>query len=757
MADNHTATSPSFEAGGRDHDSNGGSSSQMKRNRWGKTPYPIPTATMSLDEEQSLQASKRSDTPSSILSPTGQIPLGSGEAKYGKSFGETVRGIREMNLQEKLFRLKSMKGLQDTEENQDDSEFKKVLGTRDLVSLGIGSCVGTGMYLVAGMVAKTKAGPAVVLSYAIAGIAALLSGLCYAELGARVPHTTGSAYVYSYVTVGEFVAFIIGWNMILEYIIGTASCACALSACIDIISNGAVSNITTAWAGEVWNAPPDVLAMGITCVMMLIFFEGVKRSVLFNNVLNIINLASWIIIVGIGSWFIKKENWDNFMPFGFSGVLKGASTCFYAFIGFDIIATTGEEAKNPRKSMPIAIIVTLIIVMLAYISCSAILTLMVNYESLNEKAALVQVWGKIGYPSIEWLVSIGAIAALTASMFGSMFPMPRIAYAMAKDGLIFKMFSRVNSRGVPHLANLILGLISAVCALVFTLEVLVEMMSIGTLLAYTLVDACVLILRYQPPPNFHGSVYGSTNNGPALVENILDERTKTETNNKSNEGSAENKKDENDYSSGCFWKTVYGLIHIFDPLIRLIRGTHEMQIKQKKMFSENTFANYMNSEFSAEEIDRQNTMFGENNLSKSISRQHTTEEIDDYSKFIGKIFTSLAICIVILDAILVILEDHFTPETAVLVVFLGALVLTGHLLAIANFSQTKPRGFQTPAVPVIPALGILINIYLMFKLSSLTIIRFTVWMVLGFITYFKYGIWESSLHPKSTSSIDGVD
>ena len=190
-----------------------------------------------------------------------------------------------------------------------------MLGTRDLVSLGIGSCVGTGMYLVAGMVAKKKAGPAVVLSYAIAGIAALLSGLCYAELGARVPHTTGSAYVYSYVTVGEFVAFIIGWNMILEYIIGTASCACALSACIDIISNGAVSNITTAWKGELWNAPPDVLAMGITIVMMFIFFEGVKRSVVFNSVLNVINLFSWIIIVGIGSWFIKKENWDDFMPF----------------------------------------------------------------------------------------------------------------------------------------------------------------------------------------------------------------------------------------------------------------------------------------------------------------------------------------------------------------------------------------------------------------------------------------------------------
>ena len=615
-----------------------------------------------------------------------------------------------------------------------------MLGTRDLVSLGIGSCVGTGMYLVAGMVAKKKAGPAVVLSYAIAGIAALLSGLCYAELGARVPHTTGSAYVYSYVTVGEFVAFIIGWNMILEYIIGTASCACALSACIDIISNGAVSNITTAWKGELWNAPPDVLAMGITIVMMLIFFEGVKRSVVFNNVLNVINLFSWIIIVGIGSWFIKKENWDDFMPFGFSGVLKGASTCFYAFIGFDIIATTGEEAKNPRKSMPIAIIVSLVIVMFAYTSCSAILTLMVNYKELNEKAALVQIWGKIGYPSVEWLVSIGAIAALTASMFGSMFPMPRIAYAMAKDGLLFKRFARVNSRGVPHLANLILGLISAVCALVFTLEVLVEMMSIGTLLAYTLVDACVLILRYQPPQNLQGPVYGSMSDGPALVEDMLGNVTNSsskegtlpiEENDKAKEGSSNSSKEEDYSSSGCFWKTVYGVIHIFDPLIRLIKGNHQMQKVQKKIFSENTQPN-------------------------NSYNQNSMDELEAYTKFIGRIFTSLAVCIFILDAILVLFEDHFTANTVVLVLFLGSLVLIGHLLAISNFSQNKPRGFQTPGVPVVPALGILINIYLMFRLSSLTIIRFIVWMVLGFITYFKYGIWDGTLHPKPMTPIDAA-
>lgn len=276
--------------------------------------------------------------PSSVSSVSSGIDAGDGyQDQYPPDQPTTAQDPRsnfyqngkpKPGLIRKLFRLKNIDRLQDTEENTDDSElkactiltctpgynilrkvitytFQKVLGTRDLVSLGIGSCMGTGMYLVSGIVAKKVAGPAVVLSYTVAGLAALMSGFCYAELGARVPHTTGSAYVYSYVTVGEFVAFIIGWNMILEYIIGTASCACALSACIDILSNSAISNITSAWAGEVWESPPDVLAFLITLAMMVVFFQGVRRSVIFNNVLNIINLASLLIIIGVGLWFTK--------------------------------------------------------------------------------------------------------------------------------------------------------------------------------------------------------------------------------------------------------------------------------------------------------------------------------------------------------------------------------------------------------------------------------------------------------------------
>ncbi|CAB4069866.1 SLC7A14 [Lepeophtheirus salmonis] len=378
----------------------------------------------------------------------------------------------------RLFRLKQITNFQ--EEDEDSKNLKKVLGTGDLISLGVGSCVGTGMYLVTGIVAKTMA-----------------------ELGVRVPHTTGSAYIYSYVTVGEIIAFIIGWNMILEYIIGTAACASALSTCVDILSTGAISNVTSTW-GDVWDSPPDILAWFITLVMMFVFVNGVKSSIQLNNFLSIINFLSWVIVVFVGLFFIHLSNWSPFAPFGIRGILKGAATCFYAFIGFDVIATTGEEAKDPKRSIPKAIITSLIILMVAYVSCTIILTLMVPYVELNEEAALVRVWAQIGYPFLQWVICIGAVSALTASMFGSMFPMPRIAYAMAKDGLIFRFLSEVNDKGV-----------------------LVEMMSIGTLLAYTLVDGCVLILRYQTDQQKNYPSFISDTEGVDCgeEEETLDEQT----------------------------------------------------------------------------------------------------------------------------------------------------------------------------------------------------------------------------------------
>ncbi|XP_040575802.1 solute carrier family 7 member 14 [Lepeophtheirus salmonis] len=566
----------------------------------------------------------------------------------------------------RLFRLKQITNFQ--EEDEDSKNLKKVLGTGDLISLGVGSCVGTGMYLVTGIVAKTMAGPAVIISYLVAGLAAMLSGLCYAELGVRVPHTTGSAYIYSYVTVGEIIAFIIGWNMILEYIIGTAACASALSTCVDILSTGAISNVTSTW-GDVWDSPPDILAWFITLVMMFVFVNGVKSSIQLNNFLSIINFLSWVIVVFVGLFFIHLSNWSPFAPFGIRGILKGAATCFYAFIGFDVIATTGEEAKDPKRSIPKAIITSLIILMVAYVSCTIILTLMVPYVELNEEAALVRVWAQIGYPFLQWVICIGAVSALTASMFGSMFPMPRIAYAMAKDGLIFRFLSEVNDKGVPACATLCLGLIASVCALILPFEVLVEMMSIGTLLAYTLVDGCVLILRYQTDQQ---------KNYPSFISDT--------------EGVDCGEEEE---TCPSIWGILYNYIFF-----------HQLPV----------------------------------------------DEQTPVSQLSGKIVLKLCFLALILIVIveLLIMDLDLLIPTVPLNIFICfvvgfLLLLIGLVLhVISKFPQDKQSGFVTPGVPWIPTLGIIVNIFLILRLSPLTLVRFIVWMFIGMVIYFKYGINESS-------------
>lgn len=254
--------------------------------------------------------------------------------------------------------------------------------------------------------------------------------------------------------------------------------------------------------GTIFGRPPDFVAFTITLLMTCVLALGASKSVIFNNTLNIVNLASWVFIMVAGLFYVEPETWehnDGFLPYGWSGVFTGAATCFYAFIGFDIIATTGEEAHSPQKSIPKAIVGSLIIVLLAYVTSSLVLTLMVPYDHIDTGSALVQMWTYVGAPKCRAVVAIGATAGLSVAMFGSMFPMPRVIYAMAQDGLIFRQLAQIWDRTkAPGIATIGSGLAAAFVALLVRLEVLVEMMSIGTLLAYTLVSTCVLVLRYHP-------------------------------------------------------------------------------------------------------------------------------------------------------------------------------------------------------------------------------------------------------------------
>lgn len=452
-------------------------------------------------------------------------------------------------------------------ETSSDTKLDRCLTTFDLTTLGIGSTLGLGIYVLSGQVASTKAGPAIVISFFVAAVASLFAGLCYAEFGARVPKA-GSAYIYSYITVGEFMAFVIGWNLVLEYLIGKDSFSILPFIVIDLILVcsfvGSVSRVLlfckisnllcflflgtasvargysayidslvveTGWSFKdffrSWmpinvahlSPYPDFLAFAITIFLSVMLTIGVKESTRFNSVFTCLNILIVLFVIICGCFRVNFHNWDlsydevphkgnssvphakeggegGFFPFGVSGMMAGAATCFYGFIGFDVIATTGEEAKNPQKSIPRAISISLLLIFLAYFGVSGVQTLMWPYYDQNVDAPLPLVFMNVGFPIAKWIISIGALAGLSTSLLGAMFPLPRILYAMASDGLVFRALGDVHPRfKTPVLATLLSGLFAAFLAAIFDVEQLADMMSIGTLLAYSLVAASVVILR----------------------------------------------------------------------------------------------------------------------------------------------------------------------------------------------------------------------------------------------------------------------
>jgi APA family basic amino acid/polyamine antiporter len=413
-----------------------------------------------------------------------------------------------------------------------DQRLKRVLGPVNLTSLGIGAIIGAGIFVLTGQAAAKYAGPAIVYSFILAGLVCAFAGLCYAEFASMIP-ISGSAYTYGYATLGEFVAWIIGWDLILEYLFAASTVAVGWSGYVVSFLKDLGVVIPAAFTSAPYNhvTPPDaqwwnlwqlfaqgwvstgavlnVPAMLIVGVITILLVIGIKESANFNNVVVALKLAVILTFIGVGVAYINKGNWHPFVPpaigpgeFGWSGVLRAAGVIFFAYIGFDAVSTAAQEAKNPQRDMPIGLLGSLAICTVLYITVSLVLTGIVNYTQLNVSAPIAVAISTLG-PSLAWLeyfIKIGAIAGLSSVILVMLLGQPRIFYTMSKDGLLPPIFSVVHPKfRTPWIAQVLTGAVAMVVAGLFPIGLLGELVSIGTLLAFAIVCAGVFVLRFTDP------------------------------------------------------------------------------------------------------------------------------------------------------------------------------------------------------------------------------------------------------------------